>query len=219
MDRKLLEQQLNALTEKELLQKLRAMKVDVDGLKARVQARESILPSNPFAGFKSKLPDDLRAGNIGDITKVYWNFFFSSEGANVPTDSVVTDNIKITQEALFAMKEIRFTVFEKVDIGVEEYVYKYVDMYQRDEIANGLYVELIDAQSNRTLNDQPMPISALGCPDRPFVLPKPYMFLPNSIMDIKFTNTSDKNYFVFAMLNGYRIRFENQSELLSLARG
>lgn len=80
------------------------------GLKARVDVQQRSLASMLSNKGGQNMP--FKTGNIGDLTKIVWPFWFQSEAIQVESQSQATANVTITQEAAFVITHINLAVFE-----------------------------------------------------------------------------------------------------------
>jgi hypothetical protein len=163
----------------------------------------------------------VAAGNIGDINKIIWPFFFASSqfGEDVtqlaPNQSVST-YVNITQEAGFVLTKLVKTVFEVVDLGGGNYWYSYVNPKDLSSgLASDLRFTITDVQSSRSFHYAPINLDHIGDAKDPTCLKTPIYFAPNANVEVKFFNDSQtKTYVPMMMFHGYRIRIEDEQESL-----
>lgn len=154
-------------------------------------------------------------GNVGDINKVLWPFWFSTDltllepGQNVPL------RFSVTQEAGFAYMSLTKTVFDFDDV-TNELTYVDPDEPVIGE-SPGLSYILRDPQSGREFHNIPQSLDMVGNPRWPAALPVPYFYLPNSNVEFSVINSHPTNiYYVQITLFGYRVRVEDARQILSL---
>jgi hypothetical protein len=177
-------------------------------------------PQSVMSDLSSGLPANLRPGNLGDINKVVWPFWFTTTDAVVNPNQAVQGNITITQEAAFIWLSYTKAVFLEETGGPGQY--QYIDPNQADGAgkSNGLSVLFRDSQSSRQFMNKPIDINQVGYAKFPTVLPTPQLLLPNS--NIEFTyqnNTDDLVYRPFITLFGLRVRIEDAQNILSTITG
>lgn len=100
--------ELRRLPMQALAKGLRDIQIQNAGLEARVDQRERSVAAQ--ASQKGLNP--LMAGNIGDLTKIIWPFWFQSESVQVESQAIQTANVTISQEAAFVITHISLAVFE-----------------------------------------------------------------------------------------------------------
>lgn len=177
-------------------------------------------------GFQKKLINSklggLMPGNIGDINKVVWPFWFTFSAPELAAGGTSSNaSFTVSQEAAFIWMSFSAAVFLRSGAG-PNYVYTHIDT--SDESAagniNNLNIVFRDAQSSRVFQRNPMPIEAFGSPQYPTVLRSPVMFLPNATVEVQYTNNDTTNVYVpFITFFGYRVRIQNAENILSLVTG
>lgn len=183
--------------------------------------KQGIQPnSNPYdlkQNMDRALPNGLVPGNVGAINRIIWPFWFTFSAAelapNVTTQSFTT----VTQEAAFV-----WMAYSKAVYTVSAGVYTYVDPEQAGASGStdGLKFSLRDAQSTRTFQNIPLDMDMVGSPQYISTLPTPSLFLPNSTIEVTYTNeNATTTYVPFITLFGYRIRIEDANNLLSTVVG
>lgn len=186
---------------------------------ARVQEKEMALKNGGPGGNLSKLPGMLQPGNVGDLNRVIWPFWFTFTPAPelAPGESLGA-NFAVTQEAAFVVMAITKTV-HKVTAGP---VYTYVDP-DDESIAGqnpGLSFYIRDAQSSRVFMQTTVQLDHLGAPRFPTVLAQPMLFLPNSVVEAGYSNAHPTDTYVpFVTMFGYRLRIEDAENIRSLVTG
>lgn len=167
----------------------------------------------------------LAPGNLGDINKVCWPYYFSTEipQTTVGPNETFQTGFSITQEAAFIMMSFTKTVYLASGVTAPDYQpWTYLDPNQAG-VANrapGLTFTLRDGSSSRQLYDRPIEIQHYGNPRFPTKLPRPIMFLPNQSVQVAFVNSHAVNRYVPSItVFGYRVRIEDAQNLLSLVYG
>lgn len=211
-------EQLDAMTNTELLKATRDLKVSVDGLKSRLDARKQNL--NPLDAFKDKIPSEFKPSNVGELTKTYWGFFYSLRNIVLTPGQSVPSVLTISEDGAFAIKSIQKVVYERTGVA-GAYIYKYLDPQIHDDANHdtGLSMSIVDAQSSKGFMSDPIPMSHVGDYRQPLELKKTYAYLPNTSLTFNLFNsaTSAKTYVVSIILNGYRVRLPNQKDLASFS--
>lgn len=222
--------------EKNLIAQLRAEQEDVKKIMQHIEARERLVKAreervrqnlltpdgvkSAEAQVKSALPSYLAPGNIGDINRVIWPFYFMSSRSGVlsPNGSIRT-SINITQEAAFVWTGVSKAVYEYDQItGLMTYIQPNDDATIGQ--APGLRVSMRDAQSQREFFGRQIDLDHIGNPRFPLVLSAPQILQPNAVMEVNFSNTNQvQSYVVQLMFHGYRVRIENAQDLLSFVYG
>lgn len=160
----------------------------------------------------------LAPGNVGDINKIIWPFYFSTE---IPENSLGQNEtfqtgFSVTQEASFILMSLTKTVY--IETAPNEFIY--ADPNETSTAVNscpGLQFTLRDGSSSRQFFNFPMEIGHYGNPRFPTKLPRPIMFLPNQNVQIAFTNTHPTNKYLPIITGfGYRMRVEDAQKFLSL---
>lgn len=169
---------------------------------------------NILEQLKQLLPPNLVPGNVGDIDKVTWQFFFPLTfdfGIN-PTYTSGTRQVQsfqVSNEAAFLLMAIGRKAWDDSIAGD----------------ASPLQVEIRDRQSSRQFNDRPIPLQMIGKKSRKTILPTPMLIAPNAFIDATITSwvTSDmptvgngKHELSFF---GYRIRGEDMNKMYSSVFG
>lgn len=167
-------------------------------------------------------------GNVGDLNKVVWPFWFTDtnvavNGTIVRPNQEVSAQVAITQEAAFILVSYTKAVFlEGEDQGGFNGQFTYIDPAQPDGSgkSTGLFMSIRDSVSTRSFFNLPMSINQVGYWQKPTQLPRPVLFLPNSLIEMSYQNNTQTNsYKVFTTFFGYRLRLEHAPEILSLVTG
>lgn len=166
----------------------------------------------------SNLPQQMQPGNVDNITRAIWPFFFPTNYVEVLPNRNVRSSFTVTQEAAFIWLYCTKTVHKLVD-GVPTYIDP--SNYNTEQgQANGLKFTIRDAQSSREYNSLPVPLDHIGDPLAPWALPSPVLILPNSTMEVQFINQNpDETYYPSVSFFGYRIRLSDQEKTLSTVQG
>lgn len=218
----------------QMLQKLRSQVNDIrqivdsktKSLTAKeAQIRQGQVPNTDARALEKNLQRNLgpmlSPGNVGDINKIIWPFYFSTEipDSSLGQNETFQTGFSVTQEAAFILMGISKTVYAEANPG--EYVY--LDPNDSSNAANsapGLQFTIRDGSSSRQFFNTPMEISHYGNPRFPTKLPRPIMFLPNQNVQIAFINTHATNlYLPRITVFGYRMRVEDAQNFLSLVYG
>jgi len=187
---------------RERLNKYRSEKANVQNLEHKIS---------------TQMPN-LQAGDIKDINKIIWPFYFTTPFVELPPLSSISRYISVTQEAPFVWTYTVKTIFEKVALGGGNYRWNYIDPNDfSDGIAENLEFNITDAQSSRTFHFNPISINHVGHAQEPEKLETPMMIPSNNNLEIKFYNNDpSKTYIPFFTLYGYRVRVNDAQDLLSL---
>lgn len=187
-----------------------------DRLRQKYLKNEDV--KNLQANLNSSLPSYLAPGNVGDINRVIWPFYFSTPFVNpIAPGTTVRTSINVTQEAAFTWMSYMKAVY-LYDAG--ELTYIDPDNSDQSSLAPGLAFTIRDAQSQREFFGGFVDLDTVGNPRFPSTLPSPMMVIPNGVLEVTFTNKHATNYYVPRMsFFGYRMRIENQQELLSTVYG
>ncbi len=194
-------------------------------MKDKLQARQEQVkgsPQNLQKNLTNSKLGGLMAGNVGDLNKVVWPFWFTFSAPELAAGGTSSNaSFTVSQEAAFIWMSFSVAVFLRSGAG-PNYVYTQIDT--NDESAagyiNNLNIVFKDAQSSRVFQRNPMPIEAFGNPQFPTVLRAPLMFLPNSTVEIQYINNDATNVYVpFVTFFGYRVRIQGAENILSLVTG
>lgn len=169
------------------------------------------------ANLKSSLPGFLVPGNVGDINRVIWPFFFSNDLQEVAPNETVVTNFSVTQEASFVMMQYSRVVYLRTE-GPDNLVYIQPSDNNYDEY--GLKFTVTDPQSGRSFFNIPLSIRQVGDPRFPTAFPSPELVLPNATVQVTFTNEHPTNVYVpILSFFGYRVRIDSSTGLLSTIYG
>ena len=163
---------------------------------------------------KQILPQYMMPGNVGEINKVTWPFWYTVS-FDLGTDPTIgpntrqTQSFQISQEACFLLMQVTRKPFSYDNAG---------------DLAP-LAITIKDRQSSRQFNDLPIPIQNIGKKKNGTILPTPMYFAPNAFVEVELTSwiTADmastgngKHEFVFF---GYRMRAKEAGKALSTIFG
>jgi hypothetical protein len=207
--------QLDAMTNSELLKTLKQLTISNQGLIARLDARKQ----HPLEQFKDKLPTNLRPGNVGELTKTYWGYFYSIRNVVLTPQTSLPQVLTISEDGAFAIKSIQKVVFERTGVfGAYEYRYLDPEIHDDANHASGLTFHMVDGQSAKGFMSDPVPMEHIGDHRNPLELKRTYAYLPNSNLEFSFHNSHPtRTYVVSLVLNGYRVRLPGQKDLDMLA--
>jgi hypothetical protein len=165
--------------------------------------------------FKTPALQGFAPGNIGDINRVVWPFFFTFTNQDVNPGQSVIRSFTVTQEACFIWRMSSKAVFKLVAGS-----YVYINP-RKEELAPGLKFALRDAQSTRELQGRfAQPMDTMGFGNFPDLLPSSQLMLPNATMQVTFTNEHPTEvYRPFVTFIGYRLRIEDSQNILSTVTG
>ena len=171
-------------------------------------------PQTMQANLQSSLDPTMVPGNVGDINKVLWPYYFSTDYLLVNPAETVKNGFTVTQEAAFIW--MAYTKVVSIHTaGPEVNTYINPDDVSGAGLAPGLSFTIRDSQSARDYQNQPINLDSVGNPRWPTTLPRPLLILPNSNVEISFTNSHASNIYVpFLTAFGYRIRIEDAKNLL-----
>jgi hypothetical protein len=167
------------------------------------------------AKFANPLLAGFAPGNIGDINRAIWPFYFTFTSGDVAPGQTVVQSFTVTQEAAFIWRMATKAVFTKID-GV----YSYLEPRLLERAA-GLKFSVRDAQSTREFHGRvPEAIDIMGGPNFPDLNPSTVFMLPNATTQIAFSNQDALiTYRPFVTFIGYRIRLEDATKILSTVTG
>ena len=207
-------QRLKALTDKEahfLNQKESSLAIKENRLKEQI-----LKDSDPLSlkqNLQTKLPNYLSPGNVGDINRVIWPFYFTTDKVTVSPNSNVRTSFTVTQEASFVWMYYTKSVFV---LDTNDNSESYLDPDDTNNFATGLSFTIRDPQSQRQFFNRPIDIDHVGNPRWASTLPAPQLVLPRSSLEVNFYNDdANTTYIPSLTFFGYRIRMENANQLLS----
>jgi len=130
-------------------------------------------------------------------------------GVNTPT------SYTITQEACFVWMSFVKVVYAVDGVGN----LTYIDPNQAGAAgqAYNLSFTIFDTQSQRNYQNVPTDVNTVGLPRWPTKFPRAMLFLPNSNIQISWTNADPANtYAPYLLALGYRMRVQDAQNILSL---
>jgi hypothetical protein len=175
---------------------------------------------NLEANLNSSLPSYLAPGNVGDINRVIWPFYFTTQITDpIAPNTTVRTSINVTQEAAFTWMSYMKAVY-LFNPGPDTLTYIDPDASNNASLAPGLGFTIRDAQSQREFFGGFVDLDTVGNPRFPSTLPSPMLVIPNGVLEVTFSNSHPTNYYLPRIsFFGYRMRIENQQELLSTIYG
>lgn len=163
----------------------------------------------------------FQPGNIGDINRVIWPFWFTFSTQNISPGQSFVASFSVTQEAGFLMRYVTKQVYT-VD-PITQFM-TYIDPFNFNEdvnSANGLVVGMKDAQSSREFYGRSLQdIDMWGSANFPTYFPSAVFLLPNQTMQLTLSNNSaTETYVPFVSVVGYRVRVQDAQKILSTVSG
>lgn len=184
------------------------------------QKTNNLAGSNPPASQAGVLPFWMAPGNVGDINRVIWPFWFTTQMVQIGPNSQVPSGFSVTQEASFVALSYTKSVFVRTTVPAINYQYLDPEAPAGAGQATGLSFTLTDNTSTRQFIDKSLDTDQVGAPRFPTALPAPLLILPRSNISVNYINSNTVNTFVcFFTFFGYRIRIEDAYEIRSLASG
>ena len=189
----------------------------------QVLSRQGLTPNNSEADIRDNLstflPPWLAPGNLNDLNKVIWPFWFSFTAPQLPPNTNSTGVITVTQEASFVWMAMTKVVFKQDPITGFVTAIDPEDNTAAGEATN-LTFSIKDAQSTRLFTQNPVTLDSVGVPKFPTTLPSPLLFLPNSTVEISYFNADPVNQYIpFITFFGYRVRNDEAQNILSTISG
>ncbi len=163
------------------------------------------------------LPFYTAPGNVGDINRVIWPFWFQTARADVGNGNfAVSRGFSVTQEAAFVIVSYTKAVFQKT-AGPFNVQYLDPDRDTGAGKATDLSITMRDSQSSRQFMDTNIQLDHVGHPRFPTYFPAPMLLLPLANFEVDYTlpTTSTDEFVVFTSFFGYRIRIEEAQEILA----
>lgn len=228
-----------ALSYEEKMRQVQQLQAQVQGISSKVNAKanalaqkESLLrtgqiPVNNLRDLERNMSKNLgpmlAPGNLGDINKIIWPYFFSTEiPITAPAaNQTLQTGFSVTQEASFILMSLTKSAFIQDALDPDKFTYADPnDPSFGFDSTPGLTFTLSDRSSSRQFFNQPIGLSNYGNPRFPTKLPRPVMFLPNQSIQVAFTNSHPTNiYLPFLTAFGYRMRIEDAQNFLGLVYG
>lgn len=196
----------------------------VQSKERNISERESLIRQNQMPVNNARdleqqmarnLGPTLAPANLGDINKIIWPYFFSTDVQTpIGPNETIQSGFSVTQEAAFIMMSYTKAVYEVVG-GQWTYLDPNSDDY--NSRAPDLTFSLRDGSSSRQFFNRPMELGHYGNPRFPTKFPRPIMLLPNQVMEVSFINSHPtKTYVPIITAFGYRMRIEDAQKFLSL---
>lgn len=168
---------------------------------------------------KGALPPEQMPGNIGELTKVIWPFYFPTNRVRLTAGQSARSSYTVTQEAAFVMTSL-IKVVHREDGGGDV---SYIDPRDFDvEVggANDLVFTMRDASSSRDFQSSPLALDHIGDPWDPSPFPTPMLVRENGTIEFQLTNNSLTDiYHASITAFGYRIRISDYEKILSTVTG
>jgi hypothetical protein len=166
------------------------------------------------------LDGPLMPGNVGDINRVIWPFWFTSEKVTLGPNQSANANITVTQEAGFVWMSYTKAIFLEEDGGPGQYQLIDPDQANAGGKANELTFIIRDSQSSRSFMNKGLDVNQAGYWKKPTTNITPVLFLPNSNVEVIWQNNStDRTYRPFITMFGYRLRIDHAKDILSTIQG
>lgn len=219
-------------------QQIQNLKNEINQVKntiADTKTRQSLISNQPIVtqgqglhqNLSSILPGNLVPGNVGQINKVAWNFYYAvnfdlSEtqswidiggDGGIDANTKQTRSFQVSQEAAFIFMGIMRKAEDYSSVG---------DL-------GPLAIDYRDRQSSRFFNDNPIPIQNIARKGYMTYLAVPMLLMPNASFELTLSsyleagvtqdaNSGDSGKHQF-VLYGYRTRVEDAANVLSLIFG
>jgi hypothetical protein len=185
-------------------------------LKAAVQIRESEVQAPVGA---AKYFRDLANGDALAINNVIWPFFFTTSSDVLRAGGGQQQvSFQVTQEAAFVWTEMVKVVYA-VNFDDPTPTIEYIEPsdVSGNGDANGLRFTLSDGDSSRSFMNDYIPLDQVGVPTQPFIPDRPMFLLPLQLMNINLINNNpSRDFVVFLMFKGYRLRIQGTNDLQNL---
>lgn len=166
------------------------------------------------------LDNALMPGNVGDINRVIWPFWFTSEKVTLGPNQSANANVTVTQEAAFVLMSYTKAIFKEENGGAGQYQYIDPEQPNAGGKANGLTFTIRDSQSSRSFMNKGFDVNQAGYWKKPTALITPVLFLPNSNIEIIWQNNNQNDtYRPFITMFGYRLRIDHAKDILSTIQG
>lgn len=207
---------LKNLSVEQLAKVKRDMMIKEAQLKAAVQIREQEVKAPVGA---AKYFRDLANGDALAINNVIWPFFFTTASDVLRAGGGQQQvSFQVTQEAAFVWTEMVKVVYA-VDFESDPPTIEYIEPndISGNGDANGLRFVLSDGDSSRAFMNDYIPLDQVGTPSQPFIPDRPMFLLPLQLMNINLINNNpSRDFVVFMMFKGYRIRIQGTNDLQNL---
>lgn len=164
----------------------------------------------------------LMPGNVGDINRVIWPFWFTTEDVTLAPSQAINANFTVTQEAAFVLLSMTRSVYVEQEGQANAGKFTYIDPEGVGAAGktNGLTFVIQDSQSSRSFMNTPLDVNHLGYWRKPTIMDAPPLFLPNSNIEVTWQNNSlDNTYRPRLTFFGYRVRIDHAKDILSTVSG
>lgn len=168
----------------------------------------------------SDMPVYIMPGNAGDINKVIWPSFFTTDVIEVAPDQQLDTGFSVSKTAGFIMVSYAKAIYTVEDLGGNDRRYLYVDPDAPAGLGEtpGLSFTWRNSSSTRDFTNTSVPLDHVGNPRWPSYLYAPQLVMPNENIGVSFINDNPTNtYRVALTFYGIRIRIEDSYDLLSTA--
>ena len=192
--------------------------------KAEMRANGGMVENNSAKtlhyNMEQALDKPFMPGNVGDINRVIWPFWFTTNKVTLDPNTSQDSNFTVTQEAAFIVTAYTRAIFVQEQGQPGQFQYIDPDASGVAAKSNNLSFQIRDSQSNRTFMNKPVDVNSVGHWKRPTVLPTPMMFLPNSNIQVTWQNNDSAAVYVpWLTFLGVRLRIDHAKEILSLVQG
>lgn len=158
------------------------------------------------------LPPYMVPSNVGSYTDVTWPYL-STVSFDFGANPVWGPNTRQTKT---------FTVPQEGGLLLYQ-IYSHFYGYNTASAKAPVQMRLIDRQSTRQFNNTPIPLQVIGHSSSPSVFPTPYLFMPNSTVEVEITSWVTADMATFGgdigkfdlVFVGNLIRIENADNVLS----
>jgi hypothetical protein len=220
-----------------LRQQVRNNSVKLAGMEAKLKARYQALKAHKdqvTQGLNSvrsgkdlaynlhkSLPAHLTPGNVGNYYRVIWPFFFTTSKVRVEPNTSKTSIFTTTLEAGFVCTGITKSVFEHTED--KDFIPKFIDDSDTTDAGDtdSLSCTIRDSQSSRNfMGPETLDVNSIPSSYLPTPLEVPVYFLPKASVEVTWFNENPNlTYIPYLTFHGYRIRIENDRDILSTVFG
>jgi len=209
----------------DLKKKADVIEAQVQKLMAALKAKETkvVAGEQAQASMTQKLYDHMKSmpawaapGNVGDINRVFWPFWFTTDRVDLVPESQQASGFSISQEAAFIMVEYTKAVYVKDVAPAPLLSYVDPDAPAGAGKTRGLSMTLRDSLSQRQFMGTSILLDHVGHPRFPTEFDTPQLVLPNANMEVQFFNdNADVTFTPFITVFGIRVRIEEMHKLLA----
>ena len=165
----------------------------------------------------SKLPFYMAPGNVGDVNRVIWPFWYTTEDTQVAPNQTVSTGFSVTQEAAYIITSYTKAVYLRT-VGPDNISYLDPKFAVGGGKSTGLSVNFRDSQSSRQFMDTTIKLDNVGNPRFVTEFEAPMLLLPNANFEVIFVNENPTDTFIpFITMFGYRMRIEEAKSILAVA--